>query len=370
MIFVNDLWSVKGVPHWMEHAAFDEDMLGLSDVVFPAFLFVLGMSIPLAIEGRLAKGESKITIIRHIFIRSFALLAMGLFSVNSSSGIAGTVGISKPLFTLIMVVCFFIIWNNYPKTENRTYKNTRLIMKIIAALALVMLAVVYRDPSGGYFQPRWWGILGLIGWTYLLCAVIYLFFRGRWSYLILWGLFFILLCFAGNNKWLGVFSGIIPSNGCFHAFTMTGLLLSLAFNQSSSKFDIRKKILYSSMTGIMFLVLGWITNQWWIISKLQETLPWLFYCTGIAILFYLFIFWLTDIKGNTRLFDIIKPAGTSTLTCYLVPSILYSIFILTGFNSMSFMANGLTGLIKCVIFTLIVIGITALLEKINIKLKI
>lgn len=370
MIFVNDLWSVNGVPHWMEHAAFDEDMLGLSDVVFPSFLFVLGMSIPLAIEGRLAKNESKTSIVRHILIRSFALLVMGLFSVNSGSGISDTVGINKPLFTLIMVTCFFIIWNNYPKTESHTHKNIRLVMKIVAALALVTLALIYRDPSGGYFQSRWWGILGLIGWTYLPCSIIYLLFRKQRSYLILWGLLFILLCIAGSNNWLGIFDGIIPSNGCFHAFTMAGLLLSLVMNKSEDESGRKKKVLYLAATGIIFVLLGWITNHWWIISKLQETPPWLFYCTGISILFYLLIYWLTDIKGNARMFNIIKPAGTSTLTCYLIPSILYAIFALTGFTKISFMSDGVMGLVKCVCFAFVTVGITALLGKVNIKLKI
>lgn len=59
MIFVNDFWSVSGVPHWLEHAAASEDMLGFSDVVFPSFLFILGMSIPLAMESRMKKGEKK-----------------------------------------------------------------------------------------------------------------------------------------------------------------------------------------------------------------------------------------------------------------------------------------------------------------------
>lgn len=370
MIFVNDLWSVSGVPHWMEHAAFDEDMLGLSDLVFPSFLFILGMSIPLAIEKRLAKGESKASIVKHIFIRSFALLVMGLFSVNSGSGLSDTVGISKPIFSLVMVICFFIIWNNYPKTGSSIHKNIQLVMKIIAAIVLIIFAIIYRDPSGGYFQPRWWGILGLIGWTYLLCALIYLLFRKRRYGLILSGLFFVLLCIAGSNKWLGIFSGIIPSNGCFHAFTMAGLLLSLVMTQVDSKLDVKRKIMYSAIIGIIFIIAGWISNKWWIISKLQETPPWLFYCTGISILFYLFIYWLTDIKDNARLFNIIKPAGTSTLTCYLIPSILYAIFTLVGFSKISFASEGITGLIKCVCFSFIVVGITALLRKVNIKLKI
>ena len=41
MIFVNDFWSLKGVPLWMEHVKAGVDGIGLSDVVFPAFLFIV-----------------------------------------------------------------------------------------------------------------------------------------------------------------------------------------------------------------------------------------------------------------------------------------------------------------------------------------
>lgn len=370
MIFVNDLWSVKGVPHWMGHAEFNEDMLGLSDVVFPAFLFILGMSILLAIEGRLAKNESKLSIVFHIIVRSFALLVMGLFSVNSGSGISPEVGIPRHIFSLIMVICFFIIWNKYRPTTNKNVKFFRLSFQILAGITLLVLAIIYRDPSNGYFQTRWWGILGLIGWTYLICALIYLFFRKNWTILILWGIIFTLLCMANSNKWLGEFAGILPGNGCFHAFTMAGLLLSLVFNRPKSEISMQRKLLFSFVAGVLFLLLGWISNKFWIISKLQETPSWLFYCTGISIISYLAIYWLCDVKNKANLFNIIKPAGTSTLTCYLIPTIVYSLFVIVGFKGIGFMSEGGIGLLKCVLFSLLIIGITALLEKVNIKLKI
>lgn len=370
MIVVNDFWSIKGVPHWMEHAAFDEDMLGLSDVVFPSFLFILGMSIPLAIDGRIKKGESKSAILKHIFTRSVALLIMGLFSVNIGTGLAESLGISKPVFSLIMLVCFFMIWNVYPQTENKARNIVYSVMKTVAAVVLLVLALIYRDAEGGIFQPRWWGILGLIGWTYFLCATIYLFLRNKYLWLAVAGFAFILLCVVGSNKLLGGFSGIIPSNGCFHALTMCGLLLSLLFNKSGDTISLNKKIFCAFTVGVLFLIAGWITNHWWIISKLQETPPWLFYCAGLSILFYIFIYWLTDMKGKAKWFDIIKPAGMATLTCYLVPSFLYAIFTLTGFRITGFMAEGMPGLLKCVLFSLLAIGITALLGKVGIKLKV
>jgi hypothetical protein len=58
MIFVNDLWTLKDIPAWLEHVGAKEDGMGLADVVFPVFLFIVGLSIPFAVDKRLAAGEN------------------------------------------------------------------------------------------------------------------------------------------------------------------------------------------------------------------------------------------------------------------------------------------------------------------------
>ncbi|WP_255495491.1 DUF5009 domain-containing protein [Dysgonomonas sp. 521] len=368
MIFVNDLFTISDVPHWLEHAAADEDMLGFSDIVFPSFLFILGMSIPLAIEIRRKKGDSKIEILKHILIRSVALLVMGMFTVNLEAGVSSAIG--KPAFTFIMLLAFFFIWNLYPKTEDKKKQSFYSILKIVGIIILAVLAFIYRDAGGDIFQPRWWGILGLIGWTYLLCAIIYLFLNKKRIYLIVAFFFFTLLCIAGSNRWLGSFDSIIPGNGCFHAFTMCGMLISLLFNQPKSELSINKKMLVSTGVGIGFLLAGFISHYFWIISKIQATPTWLFLCTGISVLFYVFMYWFADMQKKASWFDIIKPAGTATLTCYLVPYFLYSLFVLIPFSLPEVITTSPVGLIKCVVFSFITIGITALLGKAGVKLKI
>ena len=57
MLWVNSFWSLSEVPHWLQHAARGEDMLGFSDTIFPAFLFIMGASVALAVAGRRAKGD-------------------------------------------------------------------------------------------------------------------------------------------------------------------------------------------------------------------------------------------------------------------------------------------------------------------------
>jgi heparan-alpha-glucosaminide N-acetyltransferase len=64
MIFVNDLAGApeKIVPDWMAHFS-DRHKEGSGmtfvDLVFPAFLFIVGMSIPFALGSRLNKGEAR-----------------------------------------------------------------------------------------------------------------------------------------------------------------------------------------------------------------------------------------------------------------------------------------------------------------------
>jgi hypothetical protein len=43
--------------------------------------------------------------------------------------------------------------------------------------------------------PKWWGILGLIGWAYLFTVVYYWFVKGK-----LWAMiFFLVVCVAANS---------------------------------------------------------------------------------------------------------------------------------------------------------------------------
>ena len=363
MIFVNDLWSLSGVPHGLEHAKGGEDFLGFSDIIFPSFLFILGMSIPFAIENRINKGESKMNIIKHIVFRSIALLVMGVFTVNYES--YGKSIVNENLFAMLMLTGFFLIWNLYPKKQDQG-KYLFKGLQILGIILLAFLAFTFRDNSGHIMQTKWWGILGLIGWTYLICALIYVFVRKNIKYNVLAWLLFVVLCMAGASHRLGIFQGILPGNGTFHAFTMGGLLLSLLFN----RFSFKKLWIWLIGAGIVLLIFGRISNNFWIISKLGETPPWLFYCTAISILSYIFIFWLVELNQKYSWFRCIEPAGTATLTCYLIPYWLYAIFSLTNFSLPSAWLIYPVGLLKCILFSFLCIWITFGLGKIGIKLKI
>lgn len=375
MIFVNDFWTVKGVPHWMQHAKTNEDFLGLSDVVFPLFLFAVGMSIPYAIERRYSKGFSELSTVSHILTRTFALLIMGVFIVNLESGLSPDIVMSRPVFGVLMVGAFFMIWNVYPKTK-KNIRHLYTALQIVGGLLLAYLAFVFRDAKGGIMQVRWWGILGAIGWTYLVCSFIYLFVRNKTSQIFLVWLGFVVLCMVVSSR-------IIPRESFFYsllnilhigsgahvAFTMGGILFSLIVVKYSHVI-IRKKVMFIVAVAIALLIAAVVSNNFWIISKNLATPPWVLYCLAAAIGTYGLIQWAVY-KGKTSWFNIIKPAGTATLTCYLIPYLLYSIFRGgVGASLPDWMKEGGLGLVKCACFSFLCVGITALLERFKIKIKV
>jgi hypothetical protein len=75
MLFVNDLAGVADMPAWLKHIDPSKaDGMTLPDFVFPAFLFIVGLSIPFGIEARRARGMSWLQIWQHILVRTVSLL--------------------------------------------------------------------------------------------------------------------------------------------------------------------------------------------------------------------------------------------------------------------------------------------------------
>lgn len=368
MIWVNDFWSLKRIPDWLQHARADQDFLGFSDVIFPCFLFIVGMAIPYAMRNRIAKGESYSQVMIHIIMRSLALLIMGLFTVNIGSLNAAVSGMNRQFFQVAMVVGFFLIWNVYPKAEDWK-RHLYLGLQIVGVLILLFLVIHFRGGEDGTLpmRPQWWGILGLIGWAYLFTATIYLFARKSvWLLMGFWTLF-TLINVAEHAGWFKL--GFVPGGGSLQGFTFAGIAASLLLDRATTPDKKRKLPLIYLGVGVLLVISGLLLRHHFIISKIQATPTWVFLCNGIAFGFLALVYFIVDLKGKVHWFDIIKPAGTSTLTCYLIPYVWYSVATY-AFTLPLFIRTGALGLVKSFVFALLIVGVTALLGKMRIKLKI
>lgn len=372
MLFVNDIPGLKNVPHWLMHAEMNEDMLGFSDTIFPGFLFCMGMSISFAIQNRYRKGDNTLQVVSHIFWRTVALIAMGLFSLNSG-GIQG--GLSHQWFCILMVIGFFLTWGVYPKAEG-SKKHLFTVTKVVGVLILAAL-VLYKDMNGKPFHIGWWGILGLIGWTYAVCAGIYLFTRENLRKNVIAWAVVVLLAVLSHSSLIPADYGsrvillpFIPSDWTLHAFGMSGLLTSMLMQRYADKLHPGKFIGMLCGLGAVMLVLALVSHPFWIISKIQATPTWLFYCLAAFFPLFGFFYWLTDVKGKTHWFDLIKPAGTATLTCYIIPYVWYALQQMWHLHYPAVLGSGVPGLVKSLVFSLVIVLLTGLLVKAKIKLKV
>ena len=115
MIFVNALEGVHGMPSWLYHTPDNVDGMTVPDVVFPAFLFIVGMSIPFATAGRLAAGDTFWQLARHVLTRTLGLLVLGVFMVNAEDGYnEEAMSLSIGLWSLLFYASALMVWSVYP----------------------------------------------------------------------------------------------------------------------------------------------------------------------------------------------------------------------------------------------------------------
>src|ERR1700757_4755245 len=141
MIFVNDASGVKHVPTWIDHAKGDADAMGFADTIFPAFLFIVGLSIPLAIKNRIARGDTFVKIIIYILTRSVALLIMGFYHVNLETYNDTAAVLPVAVWALIVTASFFLIWLDYPPTMN---KGKKYLLIGTGIITLIVMAILYK----------------------------------------------------------------------------------------------------------------------------------------------------------------------------------------------------------------------------------
>ena len=367
MLFVNDIPGVKQIPHWLLHAEMNEDMLGFSDIIFPCFLFVMGMSVPFALLKRHEKGESLLGTSKHILERTLALIVMGLFTVNLGSYDGEATGLPYAWYNILLVISFFLTWNLYPKAEGvRSYVFKA--MKWSGVMLMIGLFLLFEGKNGAVFAPKWWGILGLIGWTYLVTTIVFLIVRTRLVWMTGAWLLFLALTVLSHNGMLNL--SALPSDMTHHALGVSGAFASVLLIHWGNKEKPFKFVGTMMGLGVAMLVLFFLAHPHWIISKIQATPTWLFVCNAISFFMVGLLYFLTDVKNKAGWFSFIKPAGTVTLTCYIIPYAWYAVQRLIGFHYPDFLCAGVPGLCRSLLFSLVIVWIAGWLMKIHVRLKI
>jgi predicted acyltransferase len=182
MVVVNNVGEAPGTPWWTQHLPVEVDGYSLADMVLPWFLFLVGVSLPLSLK-KFLDGQ-RLRALGRVLPRVAGLLLLGVIFVNAGRLDRAATGMSSELWlTLAVAAATALLWQ--PRAESSVGGRRRVVLgvKLGAAALLLIVLLLYRgnreDGGSAWLVPAWWGILGIIGWAYLMGALAYLGARGQ-----------------------------------------------------------------------------------------------------------------------------------------------------------------------------------------------
>jgi predicted acyltransferase len=377
MIFVNELSSVRGLPWWTHHAPRDVDVMTYVDMVYPFFLFIVGMSLPLSIAQRLKRNSSVLALWVHVVVRVVGLVALGLILANADQADATRMGIRGSTWALLGLVSAALYLNVYVKSER--FSKYQRILRFVGLLGVILVFAIFRrtthDGHFAWIDGSYPEILGLIGYSYLAVAILYIPTR-RWAWAsFVWFVLLVTLCVLCTGKVI-TFPEHVPlyfwpfGNGAMACIVMAGVIASSIFLGINQRPSPRRAMSLAVGFGLLMLAAGRALTPYGI-SKIRATPTWSLYSIGAAILLFTLLYWICDVKHRSGWAAPVHAAGSNTLLTYLLPDVWYFLMASLGIVYFDTHFNfGWAGVVKSVIFTFFILAVATGLTKAKLRLQL
>jgi heparan-alpha-glucosaminide N-acetyltransferase len=375
MIFVNELSGVHGLPWWTYHATAEQNTMTYVDMVFPFFLFIVGISMPLAIERRLAKNPSQPALWRHIALRAAGLIVLGLILANGEFADPARMGISQDIWMLLGLTGGILFWLA-PSSDAR-FRNLYRGLRILGLVMLIAVFAIFRRTTAAgtvaWIDGSYPEILGLIGYSYFAVALLYVPTR-RWRWMPLaWFAALVTLCALQTSHLLVETLPLYlwPFNsGAWASMIMAGVVTSVIVLGKDGSRTLREKMWLALAFAIATLGVAWLLAPLGI-SKLRGTPTWCLASVGAGVLVFMLLYWICDVRGKTAWAGFVKPAGENTLLTYLLPDLYYPLTALAGFRYLDNHFNvGTSGVIRTIAFTCLILMVSAGLTRARVRLQL
>jgi len=377
MIFVNALSDVRGLPWWTYHAHANVDVMTYVDMVFPFFLFAVGMSLPLSVAQRLKRNSSLLALFAHVAVRVVGLIVLGEILANAEKADSTRMGMSGSTWALLALICAALYLNVYGKSKRaETYSR---VLRTLGLAGVILLLVLFRRTtiggSAAWMDFSYPEILGLIGYSYLAVSILYIPTR-RWTWApAAWFSLLVTLCALSTAK-IVAFPDYVPlylwpfGNGAMCCIIMAGVVVSSIFLKPGDRVAPNRAISLAVGFSIVTLFAGFALVPLGI-SKIRATPTWSLYSIAASVFLFTLLYWICDLKKWQRWAVILRPAGSNTLLTYLLPDLWYFLLSAVGFAYLDVHFDvGWPGVVKTLLFTFLMLAAAGVLTKARIRLQL
>lgn len=289
MIVVNNQSSEQA--YWpLRHAAWNG--WTPTDLIFPFFLFIVGVSLVFSFQARLQRGDSRRKLVFHTLRRSAILFVIGFLLNGMASLQLSTWRIPGVLQRIAIVYCIASIIS--------LYSGTRARVAWIAGLTIGYWAVMRFVPVPGHGMPS--VDVPLLHPDFNLAAYLdrKLMLGHMWE---------------KTRDPEGLLS-TIPAIASALCGVLTGEWLQ-------TKRTSRQKVAGMLAAGILGVIVGEIWGHWFPINKNLWTSSYVVFTAGGALICLALCCWVTDIELHrgpwTRPFLIL---GTNAITAYVLSQLI------------------------------------------------
>lgn len=321
----------------------------LTDLVFPFFVFIMGVAVPLAMPDK--KYDS--TTFNKILVRSLRMLCLGIFfNYFGKIQLFGLEGIPLLIGRLIITIGFgYALMGNF----NAKLKN------IFAFSILVIYLFLAYSGIEAYQDVRLPGVLQRIAVVYFVVSLLYL--KTTQKTQIITGVILLLGYWAamtlipvpgigeanldkGTNlaSWLDgvllkghMYRGTVTwdPEGILSTFPsivngIIGLLIGQLLQLKVAKIEITKRMV---LVGIALIIAGLLWNIVFPINKSIWTSSYVLYTTGLATTVLAILYYIIDIAAYKKGFKLFLIWGVNPMIVFFASQIIPQALVMIQFEN-------------------------------------
>jgi predicted acyltransferase len=317
MILVTDPGTYSAVFPPLTHAAWQGATP--TDMIFPAFLFMVGVSTVFSIHARMRRSATRAPLIIHILIRAIVLIVLGLL-VNGFPfydlhhlripGILQRIALCYAAAALLYLTTARVGKAESAiesSAQNATTRTAAVLITVIAILLIGYWALLRYFPVPG-FGPARYDSLGYLG-AYIDRAVFTT--RHLWA----WGL---TPGYGVTYDPEGLLS-TLPAIANTLLGVLTGVWLRLSRPARSKAADL----LYF---GALLFLVAWPLSSLMPVNKRIWTSTFALLSGGVALLAFALLYWLLDVRGVPRwtrpALGFLRIFGTNAIAAFVLSSFI------------------------------------------------